>query len=1272
MNFSENVVVESVLPTSFALSGWGGAGRIYKIAPATAVVNGMASAFNVLVQGVSGSGNLGLALLANSGIRDGLGNTQNGTYTSANSYSINNAPVVANPLVNSVILDLNNPATATSAYFLVNFSQPVNNVLTTSFTTTIPAATVDLVTQLTPTQFAVTVSQAGKIDGNLRLNIPAASGIVDANNPLNPCLPFYAGETLNRTSVTVVSSTVNTTSVTNGGINGRVNYHVTFSVPVLTSSVTGNLAANFGLTPVTGNPAGTVLSATAADANNGYATRFDVEVGGLSGLGQLRLDVLGTNLIVSQAGNSTNAYTGGQSYNIDTVAPTVSSIVCLNGPLTSASQITWRVTFSKPVDPASVTSQSLLLLESGSAQGGFASINGSGSVYQITANVVEGMGTLGIQVLPGTISDLAGNKLAVGDTSGQTIVDYTPPRVLGIAIKDPEIIGKGPATFAIGFSKAMNPATVIPDSLKLVPQPANGVVASISSVSATGSNEFDVLTTINSGNGLLGLDAIVGRARDAAGNPLVAGFSGGQTYEVSANSPTALYATIDGQSPTRLPSLDFTVTFSVPMDPQTVVPGAFQIQSTQGSVIGTISRVVPADDLSTTFRVTVDNVSGNGTLILYPLNGNTMKDQLGQVLAYNPNFVSQSYQVDHIPPAVSSIAIDGNSLTNASRVAFLVTFTEQISAESQIPAAFALVTTGNLIGRVALVQHTSGNTYRVSVDNLYGEGTVALQVLGNGLIADLAGNTFVGNPVTGPAITISTQAPVVTSITTIGSTKTNSTSVQFQVNFSQPMDLATVQPQDFVPVFSPSLTGQTLAVVALPGSTSSFIVTVGNLAGTGTVGLSVPENSTLSDQAGNQLQSSFTSSASFDVNTVAPVITSFKSLEGYNPTSKSAPFLLTFSEPVTGVQLSSFTVTPAGSGTVTDLQTTDGGTTWTFNLVAARQGSMTVTLNKAGIVDTYGNPLAQGGSVSVNYAPALPTVAALGAGGVPIVQVITPDGSVKNFQPFASNYRGGITVAAGDVNGDGVADIIVGVASGASPHVKVFSGTNYQVIRSFYAFATSFTGGVNVAAGDINGDGYADVIIGSGINARPHIRAYSGKDNIAIRSFFAYDAAFTGGVRVAAGDVDGDGIAEIIAGSGEGTRGHIKVFKGGYNRVIRSFFAYGPGVTNGVFVASADLDGDGKAEIVASLDKGSQPLVRTFTGAMTSVNQEFLAFTNTFRGGTRVAIANRANEPGPLIIAGNGPGLPSQVKTFDGKTTHFIDTVFVLSEFGFQGGVFVG
>ena len=1275
VNFSENVVVESVLPTSFALSDptLSVTGQIWNIVPVSPI-NGRASAFNVLVQGIKGSGTVGLTLLPDSGIQDALGNTQNAAFNGSTLYSVQNALGTTNPLVSSIKLDPANPATASSATFLVAFDKAVTNVLTTSFTTTIPGVTVDLVTPINPSLYSVVVSQFPSIQGNLRLNLPSNSGIVDATSG-SPCLGFLAGETLIRSSVVPVSSTVDTSLATNGGLTGRVIYHVTFSQPVQILTVENNLLLNFDFTAVSGNAVGSVLSATAADPSGGLATRFDIEVGTLSGQGKLRLNVASTNLILSAGSNGTAAYSAGQSYNIDTVNPTVVSIVCLNGALTSASQISWRVTFSEPVVAASVTQDSLFLVESGSARGGFASISGSGAVYQITANLVEGMGTIGLSVLPGSglsgIKDLAGNVLVEAAQGPNTNVDYTPPRVLGVAIKDASSVSSGPASFAIGFSKAMNPTTVNNSALKLFADPLGSVTSSIQTIVATGTNTFDVGTSITDGEGRLGLDAIVGRARDAAGNPLVAGFSEGQTYVVTANPPIlGFISTVDNLS-TRQRSLDFYAYFSTPMNPQTVVASAFQTVSSLGSVTGSVTKVVPIDAQSTQFRITVENVSGNGSLTVEPINGNTMANQMGQVLVYNPNLYSQAYEVDHIAPTVTDIAIEGNSLTNASTVQFLVTFSEQISDASLIPAAFGLVTTGNLIGRVSLVEW-GYLTYTVTVDNLYGEGSVALVVLGNGLITDQAGNSFVGNPVTGPAITISTQAPTVLSINPIGTTKTNASEVQFQVTFSQPMDLATVEPSDFVPQFSGSLSGQTLTAVAEPGSTSVFTITVGNLVGKGTVGLLVPENATLTDQAGNPLQSTFTGTSTFDVNRIAPVITSFQSLEGYNPTKRSAPFLLSFSEPVVGVTPASFTITPAGAGSITDLQTLDGGISWTFNVLSSRQGALKVTLIPAGITDTYGNALVKGGSVSINYAPALPTVAALGIGGLPKVQVITADGSIKIFQPFGSGYKGGITVAAGDVNGDGVADIIVGVASGAAPHIKVFSGTTYQPIMSFFAFATSFTGGVNVGAGDINGDGFSDVIVGSGLNARPHVKAFSGSNGIAIRSFFAYAANFAGGVRVATGDVDGDGIAEIITGSGAGTRGHIKAFKGGFNTVIRSFFAYGPSISTGVFVASGDLDGDGQAEIVASLAQGSLPTVRIFKGAMIAPHQEFQAFTTSFRGGSRVAIVNRADQTGPVIAAGNGPGLSSQIRSFNGQSTAFIDSVFVLTEFEFQGGIYVG
>jgi hypothetical protein len=86
-----------------------------------------------------------------------------------------------------------------------------------------------------------------------------------------------------------------------------------------------------------------------------------------------------------------------------------------------------------------------------------------------------------------------------------------------------------------------------------------------------------------------------------------------------------------------------------------------------------------------------------------------------------------------------------------------------------------------------------------------------------------------------------------------------------------------------------------------------------------------------------------------------------------------------------------------------------------------------------------------------------------------------------------------------------------------------------------------------------------------------------------VRSFFAYNANFLGGVRVAAGDVDGDGRADIITGAGAGAQGHVKVFNGQTGAEIRSFFAYGPNFTGGVYVASSTFVPEPASSMIASL-----------------------------------------------------------------------------------------
>jgi hypothetical protein len=215
-------------------------------------------------------------------------------------------------------------------------------------------------------------------------------------------------------------------------------------------------------------------------------------------------------------------------------------------------------------------------------------------------------------------------------------------------------------------------------------------------------------------------------------------------------------------------------------------------------------------------------------------------------------------------------------------------------------------------------------------------------------------------------------------------------------------------------------------------------------------------------------------------------------------------------------------------------------------------------------------------------------------------------------------------VAVGDLDGDGRAEIITGVAPGGGPHVKVFAidpaGTPIEV-RSFFAYAPTFSGGITVAAGDVDGDGRADIITGAGPGGGPHVQVFSGADGRVIRSFLAYGPGLTSGIFVASGDVDGDGVADIITGVGAGGGPHVQVLSGATGATLASFFAYEPGARVGMRVAAADLDGDGKAEIITAPGSGGGSHVKAFErnpdGSVTEV-ASFFAYDPAFLGGVFV------------------------------------------------------
>jgi hypothetical protein len=133
-------------------------------------------------------------------------------------------------------------------------------------------------------------------------------------------------------------------------------------------------------------------------------------------------------------------------------------------------------------------------------------------------------------------------------------------------------------------------------------------------------------------------------------------------------------------------------------------------------------------------------------------------------------------------------------------------------------------------------------------------------------------------------------------------------------------------------------------------------------------------------------------------------------------------------------------------------------------------------------------------------------------------------------------------------------------------------------------------------------------------------------------------------VRVAAADVDGDGRADLVDASGLGTQPHGLVSQHGQaDLVLASFFAYGTGFQGGVYVGSGDLDGDGIDEIFTGAGAGADPHVKAFDilNGVAVERASFDAFDPTFTGGVTVDGVDRGDGRSDLVTAIGFPPPPA-------------------------------
>lgn len=330
-----------------------------------------------------------------------------------------------------------------------------------------------------------------------------------------------------------------------------------------------------------------------------------------------------------------------------------------------------------------------------------------------------------------------------------------------------------------------------------------------------------------------------------------------------------------------------------------------------------------------------------------------------------------------------------------------------------------------------------------------------------------------------------------------------------------------------------------------------------------------------------------------------------------------------------------------------------------------------------------------------------------GAGGPPRLQVydVVTGTRVADFLAYENSFTGGVNAAIGDVNGDNVADVIVGAGIGGGPRVRVFDGRAFApgfnfprapltgtdtpveqiVIADFFAFEDTQRGGTNVATGNFIGSQFSDLVIGAGPGGGPRVRILDSAavtlqgrqftSNLlgdTVANFFAFEPSFRNGVAVAASPVPFGGLAfsNLVVAPGLGGGPRVRVLNGAeiasrqlqftsfdFNQTIADFFAADPNTRSGLTVAAADFNRDGFVDVAVgtgpgvtgafTVYSGASILAGNFTGTRAGDILDSLTFSGYTNGvGVGAAVIPNGVNIGFLLIGTGGQGNLGQANVF--------------------------
>jgi hypothetical protein len=221
--------------------------------------------------------------------------------------------------------------------------------------------------------------------------------------------------------------------------------------------------------------------------------------------------------------------------------------------------------------------------------------------------------------------------------------------------------------------------------------------------------------------------------------------------------------------------------------------------------------------------------------------------------------------------------------------------------------------------------------------------------------------------------------------------------------------------------------------------------------------------------------------------------------------------------------------------------------------------------------------------------------------------------------PFGAGHYGAVNVTFGDVTGDGVKETVAAAGQGGGSRVNIYTASG--LIATFYAFAPTDRRGTDIAVGDVDGDGTGEILASTFTSAGPRIAIYKYVNGVAtkVREFVTFQG-LNGAARLASGDINGDGKDEIIAGAEPGGGPRVNVFDENGNIVLTQY-VYDAAFRGGVDVASGDVSGDTKDEVIVAPLSGGNSQVRVLNQALSPISQ-FYAYTSAYVGGVNVGVGD--------------------------------------------------